>query len=213
MSFLPTLLGAVCVAVMIVSDARGAASGRAAAKALASLCFVSQVVMNGASGNLAERAVTLGLALSLMGDLFLISREKRMFLAGLGAFLLAHVAYIVAFGTLGVHWPATGIALLALGAGTGALASRFVPKAGSLAPAVIGYIVVITVMGALAIGGAYATPTLARVVLALAAVAFMASDVCVARDRFEHGGFANRASGWALYYGAQFAFAWAIGSA
>lgn len=201
------------MAVMIVSDARGAARGRAASKALASLCFVTQVVMNGASGNLAQRAVTLGLVFSLAGDLFLISREKRMFLAGIGAFLLAHVAYIVAFGTLGVNLAATGVALVVMGLATGALASRFVPKAGSLAPAVAGYIVVITLMGALAFGGAYATPTLARVVLALAAVSFMASDVCVARDRFEHTGFANRASGWAMYYAAQFAFAWAIGSA
>lgn len=213
MSFLPTLLGAVCVAVMVVSDAQGAAKGRAAAKVLASLCFVSQAVINEASGTFAERLVTLGLVASLAGDVLLIWREKRQFLAGIGAFLIAHVLYILAFASLGFDTLAAMSALAALGVGTGLLASRFVPRAGSLGPAVFGYIVVITVMGALAFGSAVAAPGAGRLVLAGAALSFMASDVCVARDRFEHTGFSNRAAGWVMYYTAQFSFAWAIGSA
>ncbi len=201
------------MAVMIVSDAQGAAKGRAAAKVLASLCFVTQVVMNGASGNLAQRAVTLGLVASLAGDILLIWREKRPFLAGIGAFLVAHVLYVMAFASLGFDARAALTALVVLGAGTGVLASRFVPRAGSLAPAVLGYIVVITVMGALAFASLVASPSGARLVLAVGALLFMASDICVARDRFEHTGFANRATGWVMYYTSQFAFAWAIGSA
>jgi uncharacterized membrane protein YhhN len=42
----------------------------------------------------------LGILLSLVGDIFLIlSNERRWFLFGLGAFLLAHVAYILGFNT------------------------------------------------------------------------------------------------------------------
>ncbi len=42
----------------------------------------------------------LGILLSLAGDIFLmLSNERRWFLFGLGAFLLAHVAYILGFNT------------------------------------------------------------------------------------------------------------------
>jgi uncharacterized membrane protein YhhN len=42
----------------------------------------------------------LGVLLSLVGDIFLmLSNERRWFLFGLGAFLLAHVAYILGFNT------------------------------------------------------------------------------------------------------------------
>ena len=42
----------------------------------------------------------LGILLSLVGDIFLmLSNERRWFLFGLGAFLLAHVAYILGFNT------------------------------------------------------------------------------------------------------------------
>jgi uncharacterized membrane protein YhhN len=39
--------------------------------------------------------------------------------------------------------------------------------------------------------------------VALGALAFTASDVAVARDRFVQGEFSNRAWGLPLYYGAQ----------
>ena len=42
----------------------------------------------------------LGILLSLVGDVFLmLSNERRWFLFGLGAFLLAHVAYILGFNS------------------------------------------------------------------------------------------------------------------
>ena len=42
----------------------------------------------------------LGVALSLLGDvLLMLSNERRWFLFGLGAFLLAHIAYILGFNT------------------------------------------------------------------------------------------------------------------
>ena len=42
----------------------------------------------------------LGLVLSLVGDVFLLlSNERRWFLFGLGAFLLAHVVYVIGFNS------------------------------------------------------------------------------------------------------------------
>lgn len=43
---------------------------------------------------------SIGLLLSLIGDIFLLlSNERRWFLFGLGAFLLAHIAYIIGFNS------------------------------------------------------------------------------------------------------------------
>jgi len=62
------------------------------------------------------------------------------------------------------------------------------------------YFLVISVMTALAcaVSGAGGPP-----VVAAGAIAFTASDISVARDRFVHPEFANRAWGLPLYYLAQ----------
>ena len=58
----------------------------------------------------------LGLVLSLIGDVLLLGRSDRHFLAGLIAFLLAHVAYIAAFrripGEAPIWWGVIAIAVL-----------------------------------------------------------------------------------------------------
>src|SRR5690242_18069421 len=43
------------------------------------------------------RLVTAGVALSLVGDVALLSDTNRAFMIGLAAFLLAHIAYVIAF--------------------------------------------------------------------------------------------------------------------
>ena len=64
----------------------------------------------------------VALLLSLAGDVFLMLPDERaewLFVAGLGAFLLAHVAYIGGFAARGIdwsgHWPALFIAPLIIG--------------------------------------------------------------------------------------------------
>ena len=53
--------------------------------------------------------VFAGLTLSVVGDVCLLpAGSGKPFLVGLGAFLLAHVAYSVAFVTLGVNWAWVG---------------------------------------------------------------------------------------------------------
>lgn len=63
-----------------------------------------------------------GFALSLAGDVFLMLRRERLFLAGLVAFLLAHVCYVVGFNSTLPPWPS--LLLLIPIAGTGALLFR-----------------------------------------------------------------------------------------
>jgi uncharacterized membrane protein YhhN len=65
----------------------------------------------------ARTALVVALALSTLGDVFLMLRGERpqLFLAGLGAFLLAHVAYVVAFWLEGVEGAGLAVgAVLAL---------------------------------------------------------------------------------------------------
>lgn len=62
----------------------------------------------------------LALVLSLAGDVFLMLDEK-WFVAGLGAFLLGHIAYIVGFwvsGEIGSDGLAVGVALVLIGLAT-----------------------------------------------------------------------------------------------
>jgi uncharacterized membrane protein YhhN len=73
---------------------------------------------------------------------------------------------------------------------------------------VLAYIVVITVMLAVAVS---VTPSGAPWPVLPAAVAFYASDLAVARDRFVTPGFINRAFGLPLYYAAQLLFAVSTG--
>ena len=49
--------------------------------------------------------VDVGIALSVVGDVALLGTGERAFLVGLAAFLLAHVAYVVAFAGVAVWSP------------------------------------------------------------------------------------------------------------
>lgn len=96
--------------------------------------------------------LVVSLALSALGDLALSRHGERAFLAGLGAFALAHVAYIVLFvaqappgaGLNILHQLPVALALLAL---AGSVELWLIPHAGRLALPVRVYIVLITLMG------------------------------------------------------------------
>jgi len=91
--------------------------------------------------------VTVGLLLSLGGDIALMFPEnRRAFGIGLGLFLLAHIAYAVVFTLLGGFsaWDLlSAVILLVLGVGFYRLVR---PNLGALQGPVIVYIVVISVM-------------------------------------------------------------------
>lgn len=61
--------------------------------------------------------VLVGLALSLVGDVALTSDTDRAFITGLVSFLVAHILFIVAFGTDVVFsgFPLAGVAILVYG--------------------------------------------------------------------------------------------------
>jgi uncharacterized membrane protein YhhN len=176
------------------------------AKPAAALCFLWAAVAWGALASDYGRWILLGLGLSACGDVLLLAAGRGLgFQTGIGAFLLGHVAYAVAFLGLPLDGRALGlVGLLAALAGWRILRWLTPFVAGPLRAAVTAYVAVIGTMVTLACAASLAgAPGLA----AVGAIAFAASDLSVARDRFVAPGFANAAWGLPLYFAAQLALA------
>jgi len=190
---------------LLAAEKRSWPRVRAVSKTLASTGFVAVALFAGALESAYGQAVLIALVLSWWGDLFLLWSRRALFLAGLVAFLLGHVAFGVAFALRGIDGLALGAALLAALLPASAVVPWLLPRLDrAMRKPVIAYIVVISAMVALAVG------TVARhgnPWIVLAAVAFYLSDLAVARDRFVESGFVNRSWGLPLYYGAQVVFA------
>ena len=159
--------------------------------------------------------ILTGLALSLAGDWLLIDSDERpsLFVSGLGAFLLAHVAHIFAFayaqvvrGTpFDLNRAALAAAVLAI---LGSVVYFYLrPSLGNLQQPVLLYMTVISLMVHQALsgvqigGGLLAQPALAMG----GALLFYISDFILAINRFVFGGEGENNSIWVLstYYCAQ----------
>ena len=183
---------ALLLALHLLGDRRGQGSLRAVGKLGASLSFVGLAVSRGPHDRFGL-AVLAALVSSLVGDALLLSARKPAFLAGLVAFLLAHVAYVVAFAPLSGPSPLVLAAILAITAG---VVRWLWPHAGELRVPVLAYAAVIAAMLWLALG-------VPRGAVQLGAALFWLSDLTVARDRFVRAAFANRLVGLPLYYAGQ----------
>ncbi len=122
-----------------------------------------------------------GLALGAAGDFALSRRGDGWFRAGLGAFLLGHLAYAALFLT----WPipaAPGGAALALAlvllAFCGVMTRLLWPAAGALRVPVLAYVAVIAAMGLTSLALPLPHPG------QLAALLFIASDAVLATELF-----------------------------
>ena len=198
----PYLLCAGAVAGLLWAEYRGSRTGLRLTKPVASLAFIWAGVAAGALDSTYGQLVLLGLVLCLLGDLFLIPLDRpAAFRAGVFAFLAGHVAYSAAFLTrpLDLLGLAAGVVLLAMVVG-GTLRWLGAALPAEMVWPVRVYMIVIGVMSMLACGVTAAGGPWA---VALGALAFTASDISVARDRFVRHEFLNRAWGLPLYYGAQ----------
>ena len=198
----PIVLCAVAVAGLLVAEYRDSRGGLWLTKPLASAAFIWLGLVSNALDSGYGRLVLLALALCLLGDILLIPRDRpKVFRAGVFAFLLGHVAYSAAF--LSRPLAPGGLLVGAIGLGVVILTvlrwlGRSLPA--DMAGAVRTYMLVIGVMSALACGVTGAGGPWA---VAVGALAFTASDISVARDRFVRRQFVNRAWGLPLYYAAQ----------
>jgi uncharacterized membrane protein YhhN len=169
-------------------------------KMLASTGFIAIALSVGAVDSSFGRLVLVALALSWVGDLLLTYTARNAFLAGLVAFLLGHVAYVIAFGSLGVSLPVIAGVAVAI-----AILDVFVwrwlaPHVGDMAGPVAAYVAVISVMVLMAFG---AFGSGATWMIPLGATLFFVSDMLVARNQFVSPDIVNRVWGLPLYFGAQ----------
>jgi len=128
-------------------------------------------------------AILAGLVLSLAGDVFLMLPADR-FIAGVAAFLAAHLAYLTAFTSV-VPWAASPAPFAVIGvvvAGILMALWRSLP-AGMRAPLVV-YAVVLGAMAAQAISQAVVLGSAAATAGAVGAALFLASDTALVLNRF-----------------------------
>ena len=159
----------------------GSRAGELVAKPLTPALLIAATLSLHVDDAVVRDLVLAGLALSLVGDVFLMLTIEGGFLYGLGAFFGAHLCYLVAF------W-VSGLSIGALAAGAafvivlmGTIGRRVVRGVARTEPElerpVAGYIVVISTMVAMAIGSE-------NPVFIGGALLFYVSDLLIAWNRF-----------------------------
>jgi uncharacterized membrane protein YhhN len=203
-----TAICLVCTFALVLSERWAWSAGRVVFKLSASTAFVGLAWSLDASSSPYGRLILLALVLGWLGDALLLSAKAGWFLAGLGAFLLAHLSFAMAFAVSGIAWWPLLIAAAACCV-AGALVLRWLwpHLSDHFRGPVLAY--VLAIFGMCSVACSYAAQTDRWWVLA-AAVVFAISDIFVARDRFVQSGFANRAWGLPLYFAAQVTLAWSV---
>ena len=209
-----TLVCAWSCAVLVAAEYARLRTLRAVSKTAASAAFVTLGALLYGGGSYGQLIVA-GLVLGAGGDLALLGKSNKAFLAGLGLFLFGHLAYVAAFASLmPAHlWLAGAGPLAALPYVAGGVVLWLLwPKLGSMKVPVIFYVVTIATMVSFAISAwrTHALPDPARTRMIAGALLFFASDLAVARDKFVATTFTNKAWGLPTYYAAQLFIAWSL---
>jgi uncharacterized membrane protein YhhN len=185
---------------------------RLAAKTVLSSLFILLVLIQPINLKGYFPPLCAGLLFCLIGDVCL-ALPDRFFRAGLIAFLLGHVFYIIAFAVILPigQWLSFGILLFVVVSVTVFLWLR--PHLGAMVGPVFVYVVVITVMvsAAWAVYWKTTLPISGRALIFFGAMSFYFSDIFVARNQFLKKEFVNRLVGLPLYYSGQFLLAFSPG--
>lgn len=177
-------------------------------KLLASLAFVGFAWDLGAWNSQYGQLLFVGLVLSMFGDWSLGKQENRYFLVGIGAFLLAHSAYALAFLSTGFSTEFLLLILLIVTSimitTTWWLKNHLNGNFKWLVPL---YLIVISWM--LVSAWSNETQTAWGWIMGGASL-FAISDLFVARNRFIQASHLNRIIGLPLYYMAQLMLAFSV---
>jgi uncharacterized membrane protein YhhN len=177
----------------------------AAAKLIASTAFVAVAFQAGALRSSYGRIILLGLVFSWFGDTFLLGQSRRFFLLGLGAFLLAHIAYITAFVVKGIDGRWIAIAVLPVAAVTAAVSVWLTPH---MPPELVIPVRLYTIVIGLMLVAAIGTRGRGATILILAGgLMFFLSDLSVAALRLVQMTFPTYVWGLPLYYAGQLCLA------
>jgi uncharacterized membrane protein YhhN len=177
-------------------------------KTAASIAFVILGAIRWSNGDIIGGWLIAGLAFCAAGDVLLLG--KKTFDVGLVAFLLGHALFVAGFhAALPVgRWSLLVLAPLLIVSG---VATRWLwPHLGRRCFSVLAYIIVISAMvwGGVSASAKSVLPWTA----AAGALLFYLSDLAVARHRFVHESFMNRAIGLPTYYLGQLLLALTIGA-
>ena len=174
------------------------------------LLLLLAVLSTSAHGARYQQAVVAGLACSLVGDVLLMLPRDR-FVAGLASFLLAHVAYLVAFSA-GVPLGTAPALLVPLAAMAALLLWLLWPGLGKLRLPVLLYSAAILLMVWQAWGWHRTLGTPGSRLAALGATLFMASDAVLALNRFRRPFRSAQAVIMLTYVAAQALIALSVGT-
>lgn len=208
----PAVLCLLSLASLLVFERQGLRRAEWLFKPLAAFAFVWAGVACGALDSVYGQWILAGLVLCLVGDVLLIpTGQGPAFLGGMGAFLLGHLAYALAF----LHLPLHSSSLLGAIAVTvlvalGVLRWLWAYLSRQFQVAVTAYVAVISVMVCFALAAAGGG---APWLIPAGAVAFALSDISVARNRFVAPGLGNRLWGLPLYFISQLMIAASISGA
>lgn len=186
-----------------MAHAGGRRRGAAILKMTAATGYVAVALLAGSLHTTYGRILLAGLGLCWLGDLLLIPGGKgAAFMGGLAIFLLGHVAYAAAFLRAGVSiaWVLACAAPVVLVGGTVLRWLWRQPLPRPMQAPVVAYMAAISVMVALAWGTKGAGSSW---IIPVGAVAFMTSDIFVARERFVGSSPWNTRLGLPLYFAGQ----------
>ena len=211
--FFAILLAAILLLVLLVYEKREEEKPRLIAKTILSCLFVFVAILQPATVPAYGKFILIGLIFCLAGDVCLALPGDKIFRAGLVAFLVGHIFYVISFSYLVSvsNWFIPGAVLFWVLSLLVFLWLR--PHLKAMLIPVVVYILVITVMasGAWAVFDGSASPFWGRTFIFAGAFLFYVSDVFVARNQFVHREFLNRLIGLPLYYLGQFLLAFSIG--
>ncbi len=199
-AFSRPLIGALAIAciALVVCQLTEIRLGVIVSKFVASTAFLAVALLSGALRSRYGRIIFAGLVFSWFGDMFLLGTTRQFFLAGLASFLLAHIAYVVAFSARGqsAKWslsafvPVAAISILVAVWLTPYLPDDMIVPVRSYTLVIS--LMVITAFGTKGAGGPLLIPA--------GATLFYFSDLSVAAGQFVDPAFPNYVWGLPFYY-------------
>ena len=195
----------ICLILGLVwAEFKEARAAQRLLKPMAAFGFILIALLSGALDTQYGKIILCGLIACAAGDVFLLSRNsQKLFLAGMIAFAIGHLAYLSAFvPPQPADMTAGRFATIAIvvfgGAGIFAWLKPHLPKDMRIAVPIYVFIILLMVINALGL------PMRGPLRLAMiGAVMFAMSDVFVARDRFVTPTPLNALAITPLYFGAQ----------
>lgn len=152
--------------------------------------------------------ILIAIAFGVAGDVLLIGKSSRFFLAGMLAFAIGHIVYTLAFWQLSLRWVEWLAGAIPLTVALFAVYRWLSPfLKGTMAFAVPVYMIILGAMCSTAIS---VRSDGQLTIIALGGVMFLVSDLFVAMYRFKQPRFHDKLIGLPLYFGAQFILATSI---